>query len=77
VGVTSDPAMVGLVNSTIEKNRVKISEVEGTNSQFFRRAVHRFADYRIGLFLVMFAWQRLRAEQDSGCWQISPKKHFW
>ena len=40
--VTSDPAMVGLVTSTIEKNRVIISEEDVTRKVIFQKSVsHR------------------------------------
>ncbi len=40
--VTSDPAMVGLVTSTIEKNRVRISEEDVTRAAIFQKTLSLF-----------------------------------
>jgi|JI6StandDraft_1071083.scaffolds.fasta_scaffold00194_6 hypothetical protein len=45
--VTSDPAMVGLVTSTIEKNRVIISEEDVTRNDVFQKSVSHLSAYTI------------------------------
>lgn len=43
--VTSDPAMVGLATSTIEKNRVIISEEDVTRNDVFQKSVSHLSAY--------------------------------